>query len=94
MGVWPQIVDSGSGKYAAYKEVDFAFNTTLTTLSSSADTDLVGGVIVGWRCSAGTPDQIPMIGDISSTGTVLITLGSASTASCTYTVQCVRGTGN
>ena len=94
MAVGPQIVEGDNGKYSAYKEIDFAFNTTLTTLSNAADSDIIGGVITGYRVSAGAADQIPMIGDISATGTILITLGAASTASCTYTVQVVRGSWN
>ena len=57
------------------------------TTSNTADTELIGGQIVGFYPSAGAADKsINLISLAPTTGVVTVTLSAASTAAITYNV--------
>ena len=75
------------------KVIDAVIAAAWTTITTAADPDLVGGVIIGiveeWDSNA-----IVKSVALGATWTVTVTTASAQTAECTYNVAVARATGN
>ena len=65
-----------------------------TTTANTADTDLIGGQIIGFYPTAGAADKFVNLVSLDAAGVVTVTLSGASTASITYAVVVRVASGN
>jgi len=75
------------------KVVDAVIAASWTTITTAADPDLVGWVIIG-IVEEGDSDAIVKSVALASDWKITVTTATAQTAECTYNVSVMRATGN